>query len=70
MSYSKQLFVIPLLVILFGCSDGSDSKTQAKQQQDHIWKQQTKAIERAKAVEPMVLDSTKKRLDEIDQQAK
>lgn len=73
MPYSKTLAVITLLVVT-GCSEGTDSKTptksQAKPQQGHIWQQQTQAIERAKAVESVMSYSAKRSLDEADSQAK
>lgn len=74
MHYSKTLAVITLLVVVTGCSEGTDSKapanTQAKPQQEHIWQQQTQAIERAKAVESVMSDSAKRSLDEAERQAK
>jgi PBP1b-binding outer membrane lipoprotein LpoB len=70
MQYLKLAVVITLLVIFSGCSEGTDSKTQAKPQQDHIWKQQTQAIERAREVESVVSDSAKRRLEETERQTK
>lgn len=70
MQYRKLITVITLLVICAGCSESTDSKTQNKPKNDHIWKQQTQTIERAKAVESVVRDSAKRSLEEADRQAR
>ncbi len=70
MRYSKSIGVIAMLALFSGCSDGTDSRPQAKVQQDDIWKQQTQAMERAKEVESIMSDSAKRSLEEADQQGK
>ncbi len=70
MRYRKSIVVAALLAVFLGCSDGTGSKTQAKSQQDDIWKQQTQAMDRAKEVESIMSDSAKRSLDEADQQGK
>lgn len=61
--------VLPVLascLILFGCSDDS-SNSSTTNQKDHVWKEQTDTINRAKEVEGMMLESaeaTRKLIEE------
>jgi len=62
----KNLLTVFLLICLniCGCSDNSD--TQAKK--DHVWKEQTEAIEKARAVEGMLQDSAEAQRRQIQEQ--
>jgi hypothetical protein len=59
------------LLIATACSDNSDShQADSKAANDHIWKEQTKALDKAKGVETMVMDAAQKRLKQSEQQTK
>lgn len=49
---------------IYGCSDNND--TQEKK--DHVWKGQTEAIEKARAVEGMLQDSAEAQRRQIQEQ--
>ena len=49
---------------LFGCSDNTDSKADG----DHVWKEQTETIDKAKEVEAMMLKSAEDRAKSIEEQ--
>ncbi len=61
---SVNLTVIILAFFLFGCSDNTDSKADA----DHVWKEQTDTIDKAKEVEAMMLKSAEDRAKSIEEQ--
>ncbi len=63
----KNPLTIFLIIILniCGCSDNND--TQEKK--DHVWKEQTEAIEKAKAVEGMLRDSAEEQRRQIMEQS-
>ncbi len=65
---SKQLLTVLLLIIFSGCSDNSEKRAPSKIQNDHIWKEQTKTIERAREVESVIMDTAKRRGKQIEQQ--
>ena len=63
---NKVLYIIVSCLILFGCSDESSNSSQ----KDHVWKEQTESIDKAKEVEGMMLESaaaTRKLIDEESQ---
>ena len=65
-SLNKVFFMLLTCVVLFGCSDGGGNST-ATDEKDHVWKEQTDAINKAKEVEGMMLESaaaTRKVIDE------
>jgi PBP1b-binding outer membrane lipoprotein LpoB len=66
----QQLMVIALAMISAGCSDSGDRTPANKQDQDHAWKGQTQAIDKAQGVETMLLDSAKARRQKAEQQAR
>lgn len=63
----KNPLTIFLIIILniCGCSDNND--TQEKK--DHVWKKQTEAIEKARAVEGMLQDSAEEQRRQIMEQS-
>ena len=64
--WNKVLYIIVSCLILFGCSDESSNSSQ----KDHVWKEQTESIDKAKEVEGMMLESaaaTRKLIDEESQ---
>ena len=48
-SLNKVFYIIVSCLILFGCSDESSNSSQ----KDHVWKEQTDTIDKAKEVEGM-----------------
>ena len=65
-SLNKVLYIMVSCLILFGCSDESSSISQ----KDHVRKEQTESIDKAKEVEGMMLESaaaTRKLIDEESQ---
>ena len=61
--------ILPLL-FLAGCSDKPSDRVQAKAENDQIWKEQTKAMDQAREVETVIMESAKMRQEQIDQQTK
>lgn len=63
----KSLKVLVLLVstlFIAACSDENDNKAS----KDHVWKEQTDTIDKAKEVEAMMLKSAEDRSKSIDEQ--
>ncbi len=58
------LVILMCALILNGCSE--DNNTQSK---DHVWKEQTDAIEKARAVEGMLQDSAEAQRRQIQDQS-
>ncbi len=65
-SLNKIIFMLISCFILFGCSDGNDSGN-ATTQKDHVWKEKTDMINKAKAVEGMMLESAAATREAIDE---
>ena len=64
-SLNKVVFMLVSCLILFGCSDENDSSS-ATSQKDHVWKEQTDTIDKAKEVEGMMLESAAATREAID----
>ncbi len=67
----KKIIKIFLLFIsgsmLIACSDESSSGAEAKE--DHVWKEQTETINKAKEVEGMLLDAAENTHKTIEEQS-
>ena len=64
--WNKVLYIMVSCLILFSCSDESSNSSQ----KEHVWKEQTESIDKAKEVEGMMLESaaaTRKLIDEESQ---
>jgi hypothetical protein len=64
--WNKVLYIMVSCLILFSCSDESSNSSQ----KEHVWKEQTETIDKAKEVEGMMLESaaaTRKLIDEESQ---
>jgi len=61
----KILLLLVLAVFITACSD---SDKPQKVEQDHVWKEQTDMIDKAKDVEQMLKDSAALQQQRIDQQ--
>ncbi len=57
--------MLVLCSIFVACSDESNNDVEAKK--DHVWKNQTDAIDKAKEVEGMMQDSENKMREALDQ---
>ena len=55
------LFLILPLLLVIGCSDKQDHKIK-----DHVWKEKTDAINKAKAVEQLIQNNDLKQQQEIN----
>jgi len=56
MKYSFRFFLISIYCLFaIACSDGNSNNTDSKK--EHVWKEQTDTINKAKEVEGMMLDS-------------
>lgn len=64
-SLNKVLYIIVSCLILFGCSDESSNSSQ----KDHVWKEQTDTIDKAKEVEGMLLESATATRQAIDKES-
>jgi len=53
-----------IVFLLFACSDNNDAQSK----KDHVWKEQTNAIEKAKEVEGMVQESADEQRKLIEEQ--
>jgi hypothetical protein len=50
------------------CSDDENATTEQKLSGDHVWKEQTQAIDRAKEVEGLIQDAADQQRKLIDEQ--
>lgn len=62
---TKLICIIVLTLFISACDDSESPKKVAK---DHIWKEQTDMIDKAKAVEQLVNDAATQQKLTIDQQ--
>jgi len=65
--HGLSLCVAALLVA--ACSEKPKEQPQAVNPHDHVWSAQTRALEKARAVEQQVLDAAATRDREIDKQS-
>lgn len=70
MNVWKIIATVLLLTVQTGCSDNSNNKTKSKANNDHIWKSQTEAMERAIDVETVIMESANNKLKQADDQSK
>ena len=60
--------IICIMLLMLFISACDDSDTPKKIGKDHVWKEQTDMIDRAKTVEQLVNDSATQQKQAIDQQ--
>jgi len=60
------LLILPVIFLLSACSDERDKVAEG----EHIWKEQTQALEKAQAVDQMVQDAHAQQRQLIDEQTK
>ena len=57
------------LLLASACSDDGKDTSEKKLSGDHVWKEQTQAIDKAKAVEGILEDAAAEQRKIIDEQA-
>ena len=60
----KLIFLISIIPFLASCTDSSDSKTSG----DHVWKEQTDTIDKAKEAEAAIQKSFDLQKEAIEEQ--
>ena len=66
----KNFLFVCLLLLLAGCSEGDDAGGGVeKQQQEHVWSEQTNTINKAKDVENILGDAAARQRRQIDEQS-
>lgn len=58
------------LISLGSCSNGEEGQSDSSQEGDHVWKEQTDTLDRAKEAEQMLLDSTEQQRRAIEEQGR
>ena len=66
----KIILLGTVLFLISACSDDESAKPEKKLSGDHVWKEQTQTIDRAKEVEGMLLDAADEQRKVIDEQVK
>ncbi len=64
MNVFKTALVLLSIFIVSGCSDSVD-----KAKDEHVFKTQTEALEKAKKIEGMILDAASQQKNKIEEQA-
>jgi len=64
----KIIFLGGLLVLLSACSGDDKASSESKGSGDHVWKGQTDAIDKAKAVEGLLQDVDEEQRQVIEAQ--
>lgn len=65
-NYIKAIILLSSCLFLIACSDENNSSSDAEK--DHVWKEQTDAINKAKEVESMVMDAAENTRNVIEEQ--
>lgn len=60
----KYFILLICILVLNGCSENNSSEKN-----DHVWKEQTEAIDKAKAVEGLLMDSAEDQRRQIHDQS-
>jgi uncharacterized lipoprotein len=70
MMTKKYRFILFIPVILIaGCSSGEDETTQEQSGKEHVFSEQTRALEKAKEVERVLQSGADKRRQAIEEQS-
>lgn len=67
-TFIKVIMLVASCLMFVACSDDSNSGADAKK--DHVWKEQTDSIDKAKEVEGMILESQNKMKEELEEQTR
>ena len=60
---NRLTIILVFSILLVACSEQTDTTTQ----NDHVWKEQTETIDKAKQVEGIIMDSAEQTRDMIEQ---
>ncbi|MCG8380196.1 MAG: hypothetical protein MI865_12090 [Proteobacteria bacterium] len=63
MRITNTLLLILMSIFMFACSEETDKVSGSG---DHVWKEQTDTIEKAKEVEGIILDSAKQTREAVE----
>ena len=63
------IFLTSFILFASACSDYENATPEKKDSGDHVWTDQTQALDKAKEVEGLLLDSAAEQRKIIDQQA-
>lgn len=63
------IFLASALILVSACSDDEQGSSERKLSGDHVWKEQTETIDKAKEVEGLLQDITEKQRQAIEAQA-
>lgn len=67
---TKTILVIGVtLLLVSACSDDGKDTTEKKLTSDHVWKEQTQGIDKAKAAQGLIEDAAVEQQKIIDEQA-
>jgi outer membrane biogenesis lipoprotein LolB len=69
MNFISGLSFCIVAALLSACSEKPKEKSEAFKPHDHVWSAQTRALEKAQAVEQQTLDAAAARDQEIDKQS-
>ncbi|MES9857658.1 MAG: hypothetical protein ABW166_13800 [Sedimenticola sp.] len=65
-----QIIILVSLLAVIGCSSEEGSATKSKSTNEHIFKDQVQAIEKAKEVELLLQNAANKQRKDIEEQTK
>ena len=63
------IFLASTLMLVSACSDDEPESSERTLSGDHVWKEQTQTIDKAKEVEGLLQDITEKQRQAIEAQA-
>lgn len=63
------IFLASALMLASACSDDEQGSSERKLSGDHVWKEQTETIDKAKEVEELLQDVAEKQRQAIEAQA-
>jgi outer membrane biogenesis lipoprotein LolB len=66
----KIIFLAAVLLLVSACSDDDKGASENKGSGDHVWKEQTQVIDKAKEVEGLLKDASDQQSKIIDEQTK
>jgi len=65
----KIIILSAVLLLISACSDDDKATSENKESGDHVWKEQTQVLDKAKEVEGLLKDVSDQQRKIIDEQA-
>jgi len=62
------IFLASILLFISACSNDDNATSESKGSGDHVWKEQTQALDKAKEVDGLLIDATDQQRMIIDEQ--